>query len=194
MTKGLFIIVASGQSAKGFVPPPDVKVISVNGSIDWLSRADYWFTLDPSKVNKSRMLNQRKGTKYYCAFNENLNIPNINYLERVESPKLHYLGKFAGVSGLQKDPGKISTGNSAYGALNLAYHLGAKKILLVGVDGTSARIEGGRSRDLTHLDLLFSTALRDLENAGIKVMNASPESKIRCFKRCSIEQGLEWLK
>lgn len=53
------LIVASGSSAKGFVPPDDITVIAVNGVIDWISRCDYWFTLDHSPVNMERMHNPR---------------------------------------------------------------------------------------------------------------------------------------
>lgn len=30
------VIVANGPSAAGFIPPPGVTVIAVNGAIDWL--------------------------------------------------------------------------------------------------------------------------------------------------------------
>lgn len=46
------VIVASGPSAAGFVPPDDVTVIAVNGAISWLERADYWFSLDASAANQ----------------------------------------------------------------------------------------------------------------------------------------------
>lgn len=53
-----FIIVASGPSARGFVPPSDCKVIAVNGAVDWLERADYFFSLDPSAENLQRVKNR----------------------------------------------------------------------------------------------------------------------------------------
>lgn len=189
-----FCIVANGESAKGFKPPPQTKIIAVNGAIDWLDRADYWFTLDPSPENVTRMKNQRKGVKYYYAFNKNLGVKDAIYLERVENPRLNYMGKYIGVSGLQFDANKISTGNSAYGALNLALHLGAKKILFIGLDGTKKRADGTLSGDLSHLKLLFSTALRDLDFLGVKVKNANLSSKVNCLDCCDIESGLEWLK
>ena len=64
------IIVADGPSAKGFVPPDGIDIIAVNGAIEWLQRADYWFTLDPSPVNYDRMRrvnrNPDRDSRYCC--------------------------------------------------------------------------------------------------------------------------------
>lgn len=37
------IIVGSGPSAANFVAPRGVPIIAVNGAIDWLNRASYFF-------------------------------------------------------------------------------------------------------------------------------------------------------
>lgn len=49
------IIVGSGPSAANFVAPRGVPIIAVNGAIDWLNRASYFFTLDPSPDNMRRV-------------------------------------------------------------------------------------------------------------------------------------------
>ncbi|MCP3681831.1 MAG: norphogenetic protein [bacterium] len=186
------IIVCSGLSAQGFKPPGNIPVIAVNGAIDWLCSANYFFTLDPSEVNRERMLSRREGVKYYAAYNEP--IPNITMLERIEYPTMGIGGRFAGVAGLSRDKNKINTGNSAYGALGLAFNMGAKKIVIVGLDGKSDRVEGGRSKDLSHLPILFSTALSQLDEAGVEVVNASVNSNIDCFPRMTHKEAIEWIK
>src|SRR5690554_412584 len=147
------VIVASGQSAKGFVPPDNVTVIAVNGAIDWISRADYWFSLDPSPVNMSRALNPKPNVKYHMAVDSNRSLPGhvvrwVRYSERGDEPERNtidwWLWRWSAVKTLCESRPIIHTGNSAWGALGLAYHLGAKKVALVGVDADiNPRIEGG---------------------------------------------------
>lgn len=167
------IIVGSGPSAKGFKPPKDIPIIAVNGVIEWIKRVDYWFTLDPSEANRNRMNNQRPDTEYHAAVPDNVKLPEgVTRWCRVESKKKrsdYWMRKYKCVLTLNKEPGKINTGNSAWGALGLAYHLGFKDVLLIGVDGTSdERIEGGKPNTLSHLPELFKSARRQvkLRSAG----------------------------
>lgn len=192
------IIVASGPSAKHFVPPPNVTVIAVNGVIDWIARADYWFTLDPSKLNMQRMAMPRKGVKYCAAVPQGYPLPShVNTYLRVSQQGLEprqrhtpswWLWRWGAVVGLNKQAGCINTGNSAYGAVNLAYHLGAKKIMLVGVDASQhPRIEGGTPNNLSHLPLLFSSLRDELPIVNCGNMQSN-------LPKMSIEQGLAWLQ
>ena len=195
-------IVASGSSARGLFFPPGFTVIAVNGAITWVNRADYFFTLDISKVNRQRLLNQRKGTKYFAAVPVNfggyraktklmrLTPPNnVQYLKRLTGEGI--LGSKAGLS---EDRDSIHTGNSAYGGLGLAYHFRPEKIVLFGVDADKGkRVEGGYSSNLEHLPELFNSATEQLKSSGIKIKVANLKSKVTCFERCSIDQGLKWL-
>lgn len=65
------IIVGSGPSAANFVAPRGVPIIAVNGAIDWLNRASYFFTLDPSPDNMRRVGRgrRRRGVCYCMAQN-----------------------------------------------------------------------------------------------------------------------------
>lgn len=175
------VIVASGPSASGFVPPDDVTVICVNGVIEWISRADYWFTLDANPANLRRKALYRQGVKYYAALDDRYWTPgNMTRLKRIS------MGVDAG---LCTEPWVINSGNSAFGALGLAYHLGAKKALLIGVDGTiEPRVEGGRSGALQHLPRLFDSAAHQ-----IQMVNCG-KLKAKKIKKMPIEQGLEWLR
>lgn len=190
------VIVASGQSAKGFIPPDDVTVIAVNGAIEWLSRADYWFSLDPSKVNLERVCNPRQGVDYHMAVGAETGLPShctrwIRYSERGDEPEKNtidwWLWRWSAVKTLCENKPFIHTGNSAWGALGLAYHLGAEKVMLVGVDADSnPRVEGGIPNNLCHLPELFNSAIGQIDfiNCG------NMESDV---PKMTIDEGLKWL-
>lgn len=195
-----FVIVASGPSAKGFVPPDDVMVICVNQSINFMPRCDHWFTLDPSPANIKTMNDRREGVKYWCAIDGvRRSIPEyVTVLKRVGQSHIRPKTKDAAQwniyrlqcrLGLDKRKGYISTGNSAWGALGLAYHLGANKVALIGVDAsTDAKIDGGYCRThMEHLPVLFSSAKDQIEmvSCGKMVADGIPNM--------TIDEGMKWL-
>lgn len=192
------VIVASGPSAKGFVPPDDVLVIAVNGAIDWLSRADYFFTLDLSQANVFRLHNQRKGVNYTYAYSEPVRhlSGRAEYYDRVAdeffvNPKQlspqWWANRWGCKFGLSTDLYKIHTGNSAWGALGLAYHLGCERVALVGIDASrEPRIEGGRPNNLSHLPLLFESALGQIDFVNCGHM----QSKVPAMSNA---EGMAWL-
>lgn len=188
------IIVADGPSARGFVPPDDIPIIAVNGAIDWISRADHWFTLDPSPANRHRMSNPRPGTKYHAAVDPHTPLPAhvVRYL-RVgrEWPKMRGIGeayaRLKCAPGLSERRDVIHTGNSAYGAIGLAYQMGARKVALVGVDATTdRRVSGGRSRDLSHLPALIASAMGQIDMVSCGALATVPQ--------CSIDEAVRWLR
>lgn len=187
------IIVASGPSARGFTPPVDLPVIAVNGAIDWLSRADYWFSLDPSPANLHRVNNPRPGVEYHVAFPHPRAKTYLRLAKRGNPPAKTsspewWLWRWSGIPGICKLPGAIHTGNSSWGALQLAYKLGASKVILVGVDASGhERVEGGKPNNLDHLPLLFNSSLGD-----IKAVNCG--HMVSQLPRMTIEEGVRWLK
>lgn len=97
-------------------------------------------------------------------------------------------------------PGK----NSGYQAINLAVHLGARRIVLIGYDMASALVDG---RPKTHWDgdhpggtapqvferlMLphFDTLVQPLAARGVEIINATPGSKLRCFPMKPLEQAI----
>lgn len=193
------IIVASGPSARGFVPPDDVPIIAVNGAIDWISRADYWFTLDTSTANLNRVHNPRSGVQYCAAVPPERHLPpHVRRFDRVGYDWANYppapaytvgwwLRRLSCKPGLSTDPATIHTGNSSYGALGLAYHLGARRVVLVGVDATNdRRVEGGRSRELKHLPSLFASALPQVEIVSCGALDSVPQARF--------EDAVAWLR
>lgn len=182
------VIVASGPSARGFVAPRDVPVIAVNGVVSWINRADYWFSLDASRVNRRwlrlalerDMLCHAAGPHWQAA-------PRVWWWKRIDSLGSYpepepagspqwWMWRLGAVPGICKQRGSIHTGNSAWGALGLAWHLGFRDVALVGVDATSEpRIEGGSPDTLCHLPLLFASALPDMRVVSCGQLSGIPQ-------------------
>jgi hypothetical protein len=88
-------------------------------------------------------------------------------------------------------------GNSGFQALNLAYLLGAKKIILLGYDmqytNDLAHWHGDHKRGLTQQTAFeqwinhFNIIAKDLKNEGVEVINATRETALECFKRQRLE-------
>lgn len=109
-----------------------------------------------------------------------------------------------GTVGLFEERHGVMTGrNSGYQAINLAVHLGAKRILLLGFDMRAITEQrkvkthwfgdhpGGTSPGVynTMLDC-FPSLVEPLANRGIEVVNCTPESALKVFRRGTIESEL----
>lgn len=158
---------------------PNVHIIAVKGAIFFTPRAHSWITVDANnRCRRDQMApNKRKPTtQYFAAVPADYGTPSAYRLwHRPEpEPGIHYLERIEGV-GLAEDPKQIITGNSAYAALGLAYHMGFRRIGLLGVDATQDRYGtgwGGRPRgDLGKLHRLFADAIPQLDSRGIVVRN-----------------------
>lgn len=207
------IIVGSGPSVAE-IDPGDIlnanaHVIAVNGAIEWLNSADSWFTLDPSADNLKRMNNPIHSVNYYAAVDQRSwnKIPkHVTKLQRLSNPPIriktnfnspeYWFKRWGCKKGLAENRTCINTGNSAYGALGLAYHWRPSKILLLGVDGDKkSRVtgDGPCKFSLTHLPVLFKHAKQQLDKNHIRLINASPSSLITCFPRVSPKRGIQWI-
>lgn len=105
-------------------------------------------------------------------------------------------------SGLGLD--RLHTGNnSGYQAINLAFLMGAKKIVLLGYDMQHPGKHwhpphpaplGNFCRGMPELCIPKFTALADdLRAQGIEVINASRETALTCFKRLTLAETLAQL-
>jgi hypothetical protein len=198
------IIVGNAPSARPLTTlacPEASAVIAVNGAVEWLPRADYWFTLDPDTRNRRRMREQRPGTYYYAAVPPEFGQRDarLPVWRMPPEPRVHWLrrrigsGPLSSRRGLSVDPAAVNTGNSAYGALGLALHMGARRVALFGVQADGdGRITGGRPGDLAHLPELFASALPQLHIRGIDVVIAG-KSRIDGFPRMGVEEALRWV-
>ena len=108
-----------------------------------------------------------------------------------------------GVEGLARAPQGLRTGrNGGYQAINLAYHFGAKRILLLGYDMKIAA--DGRShwfgehadwpvRPNIYRDVFlphFEGLAHDLDAAGVDVVNCTPGSALEAFRKAPLDHAL----
>lgn len=186
------VIVASGPSAMGFSPPDDVTVIAVNGSVAWLPRLDYWFSLDASELNQKWLQDAiqrgalchvagprwrlcRAATLHAQPWRRIDSLGTYAEPQPAGSPEW-WLWRLGAVLGICKTPGAIHTGNSAWGALGLAWHLGFRDVALLGVDASGEpRLEGGTPGNLSHLPLLFASALPDMRVVSCGALDSIPQ-------------------
>jgi hypothetical protein len=105
-----------------------------------------------------------------------------------------------GLTGLERDPSGLRTGqNSGYQAINLAVHLGARRILLLGYDMGKAK-DGRKHWHAPHradrpspffmMRQHFLTLVEPLKAAGVEVVNCSRETAITAFPRRALADAL----
>lgn len=208
MSADKVVILATGPSASSvrnddlyhIKSYKDVRIIAVNGALDYFNKHSLtdFFTLDASIDNLNRINRCPINISCHFAAIEGktycINNPYVSLYKRVINEQGTDRNK--AMHGLAENPNEIHTGNSAYGALGLAYHWKPKKILLLGVDANDGpRINDNKpsDRSLNHLPELFASAVSQLEANNIKVVNGSLESSIDCFPKCSALQGLSWV-
>lgn len=202
------IIVGGGESAKeldmGQLIDFDGAIIAVNHSIEYMPRADFWITVDPMFQGKpqSPMLSMREDCKYYCAFPDLDKIPENEAIHYTKVNGVHYLERIVpedGVYSLQEDKDKITTGDSCFGALGLAYHFEPKCILMLGIDlygyghwyDTSSPYNMHKVPDAdfeaykNRLIGYYKTAKKQLDKKKINVINGNTKSRVDCFKKMS---------
>lgn len=211
--KNNIIIIGSGKSLIGF----DFNklkglgtIITVNDAGRAVPFAHMWFTLDPWGLHGPQLPPHFQG-KLYAAVSEDYATPKaqspehrttpdgrITFLHRLRSHnKIGVSSETAYKTGLSEDTSCINTGNSGYGALNLAYHFRPKKILLLGIDGTVGYFytDSKSNRPLTYLPTMFESAAPQLRKADIKLINGSINSAITAYPRFTVEESIkEFLK
>ncbi|MFQ5954709.1 MAG: hypothetical protein ACE5JZ_06580 [Kiloniellales bacterium] len=107
-----------------------------------------------------------------------------------------------GRDGLEMAPTGIRTGrNGGYQAINLAVHLGAARIVLLGYDMKPAadgrtHWHGGHPVPLKETVFqramlpCFATLVRPLQELGVEVINATPDSALTTFPKRRLEDAL----
>lgn len=192
------VILAGGPSLEGFdVSQLDgLRVITINDSWRMYPTADVFYFCDS------------EWWKEQWAFNRAaIHVPDYNFRQLVQDgfwvkggeeqgdfPDSVRVVGFTGQVGLETDPAGLKHGsNSGYQAINLAYHLGATNILLLGYDmrcqGATShwhdgpRLPAGYFQTVlqSHMLPLFPTLVEPLRQHGIQVLNCTPGSALECF-------------
>jgi hypothetical protein len=200
------LILAAGPSIKLLPYDADltgITVIAVNTVVQAFDAA-YWVTVDPSHRQRAIMRAPRATTSYIAAVPDDYGTANPHYPAHhgPAEPGIRYIHRVLGdgpaksMRGLAEDPGYLHSGNSAWGALGFAYHLHAKRIGILGVDGTQEPygIGVGKPGPLYHLPQLFASALPQLRARGCETFNGSMKSRIDCFVKVPVSKLLEILK
>lgn len=107
--------------------------------------------------------------------------------------------KETGATGLERDPAGLRTGsNSGYQAINLAVHLGASRIVLVGYDmqpdagGRDHFVGAPAHRQRPPFAVFlerFLTLVQPLRDLGVRVLNATRETALACFEQCALAEA-----
>ena len=126
----------------------------------------------------------------------------VTIAKGVRDPIVKVLGN-SGRHELSRDPSVLGHGtNSGFQAINLAYHFGVSRIILLGFDmkiapglthhhGGYGAPEAIVSHALTKQMLpRFDALVGPLALAGIEVLNACPDSALECWSRVSREFAL----
>jgi hypothetical protein len=100
-----------------------------------------------------------------------------------------------GITGLSRDKDVVvSGGNSGYQAINLAYHLGATRIILIGMDmswqGGKSHWFGDHPEELTNAKPdRYIAAFRTIKPAdyGLEIINCSRRTALDAFPRQNLE-------
>lgn len=118
--------------------------------------------------------------------------------QRIKWPGLQVLQQDGDntLPGLSLDQAKLRTGyNSGYQAINLAVHLGAARIVLLGYDMHGGHFFGehpDNSRPPFALSLsMFPTLIEPLAALGVSIVNCTPNSALTCFPQAPLASVLE---
>jgi len=120
-----------------------------------------------------------------------------------ESEGIHYIAKDSNRrEGLTSDPTKVSwNSNSGAASINLAYHFGARRIILLGFDmnvsDTATHWHTGHGNKPAVIKKSFDRHMgkfpkvaEDAKALGIEILNASPTSTLDMFPRVNLKDVL----
>lgn len=203
------LIVATGPSMARFPvelinPLEGVHVIAVKSAIEYLP-AQTWVSADLNQKCYQLLKRRRHGCEYIAIvpYDYGTEKARVGYHRVTPPTEITYIRRRVirysppEDQRLSEEPGILCTGNSAFGALGVAYLMGAKKIAMIGVDATRDGYGLGPGRpfsSLEHVPSLFANVKGQLDSSGVEVVNGSQISKVKCFRQCTPEDAVAWIK
>jgi hypothetical protein len=180
---GPSLTVADVEACRGRCP-----VIAINNAYQLAPWADVLYACDQKWWTWHSGVPSFKGPKYSVAASDPVTWPDVQVLQNT------------GPLGLELEPTGLRTGfNSGYQAINLAVHLGAARILLLGYDLS----EGPGGRTHWHGDhpdrqpspywamlSAFPSLVEPLAAIGVSVINCSRRTVLTTFPCASLESEL----
>jgi hypothetical protein len=166
------------------------KVIAINDTVQIAPSADVLYSSDQSWIRSRNGVPAFTGLKFSVEQRQ-----GHNPLKKW--PAFQVL-KNSGERGLAVDPTELRTGeNSGYAAINLAVHLGAARVVLLGYDMSRGpkgerHFDGdkGGTEGYLRYRRAFSTLVEPLAQAGVTVVNASRRTALTCFPRVDLSAAL----
>ena len=182
-------IVADGPSAELLRMkqlPQTLYVIGVNNASVWLPRCNAYITANPDNRQRHILNNHRTGVRYFASVPAGYGSaltrghqrgprePNVSFLTQSDT--------------FTEDPKKCAGGDSTFAALNLACHMRAEKIAIIGLDGDDRpRVSGGRPYIACDPELFAEYT------GNAEVVNGSLSSTIDAFPKMGAAQAIDWL-
>jgi len=208
------IIIAGGPSLQGFDPEllrfkrysletgREVRLIAINDSWRLAPWAEVLYFCDGTWWDRQQADNPRSYNGAY-GFHDMIYAGFwVTTSQRFrDHPQVHTL-RLSGQLGLETDPAALKHGsNSGYQAINLAYHYGAKKIILLGYDmradakGRTHWHNEERPDDFVKImeqSMLpcFPSLVDPLVDAGVEVINATPASALKVWPQVPFLKAL----
>jgi hypothetical protein len=171
-----------------------VRVICINDSHRLAPWADVLYSSDRRWWPHYKGVPSFEGSKFGVGSGQGKANPFTGY------PEIRVL-KNTGYSGLEIEPNGLRTGrNSGYAAINLAVHLGAARILLLGYNMShqnGSHFFGNHPAGLNQSAALypgfrrsFDSLVEPLKAAGIEVINCTPNTSLHTFPRRALRDVL----
>ena len=189
------VVVASGPSLTDeqvALIKPHVMTIAVNSSYTKLPYPDVIYGCDYLWWKHNHMAAKKHAP----------NSPRRLWTQDLAAAEQFQLShiRWEGKDGLGRRGLRVN-GNSGAGAINLAYHFGARRILLVGMDmkpGPNGEkhwhpdhpkplVQGQQFEEWRHK---MNVLAKDLKDEGVEVINCTPGSALTCFPMGDLEQEL----
>jgi hypothetical protein len=165
-----------------------VHVLAINDAWRLAPWADVLYACDQKWWTWHQGVPQFAGPKYAIAASDPITWPDVQVLENT------------GVLGLELAPTGLRTGyNSGYQAINLAVHLGATRILLLGYDlgpapdGRTHWFGEHPDRQPSPYPVMreaFASLVEPLAALGVTVVNCSRRTALGCFRCAPLEDEL----
>lgn len=195
-------IVGGGPSLRGFDfnrLRDRFTVLAVNASMFDIPFAAAGFSIDNRAIREWWLrLRLLEFDQYYAVPDNKLKISHP-----APTTKMHFVRRYQGTEFTISSDRITAGGTSGFGALHLAFLKGAQRIVLFGYDyGAAASVWHHNESHYTFRqnqnDLLwdewaqnFNRASAILKKHKVEVINASPESRITAFPKCSIEEAMQ---
>lgn len=167
------------------------RVIAINDAVDLAPWADVLYSSDQQWWRRREGAPRFVGLKFgITARKGDRHSPCPKYVD------VKIVGN-SGPHGLDTDPGGLRHGqNSGYAAINLAVHLGAARILLLGYNlgpvGRRMHFNGRPASGASYdkFARAFDTLVQPLKQLGVEVINCTAPTRLKCFPSMPLSEAI----